>query len=231
MADKSSRAAAGGVLRRAYPAKFEIRAQAGTKVKVRGYATVYEEPYEMWDMFGSYSEVVGEGAGKTTLSQDPAVQLLLNHEGLSMAYTRAGTLRLAEDTTGLEVDGDVDTARSDVHDMVLALERGDVDEMSFAFRVTRQSWSPDYDQRRIVEYNIHRGDVSVVNFGANPATDVGLRAQDFDHLDEDAARALYERLGRRLAPVEAPTLTPVGRDLRAALALIQDQDRALARAS
>lgn len=200
MTDKSGRATATKTLRRAYPAKFEVRAKAGSTVGVIGYATVYDHGYEMYDMFGSYTEIVRQGAGKTTLAQDPQVQLLLNHAGLSMAYTRAKTLALTEDSTGLHVDADVDTARSDVRDMVSALERGDVDEMSFAFRVTRQEWSPDFEQRDIIEYNIHRGDVSVVNFGANDATDVGLRAQDFDALDESAARALYERLGRRLNP-------------------------------
>jgi hypothetical protein len=76
--------------------------------------------------------------------------------------------------------------------------------MSFAFRVTRQQWSPDYDQRDILEVDLHRGDVSVVNFGANPATSVGaMRAADFDRLDEADARALYERLQRRFQPVEA----------------------------
>jgi phage head maturation protease len=53
-----------------------------------------------------------------------------------------------------------------------------LDEMSFAFRVTRQEWSPDWMQRDILEYNINRGDVSVVTYGANPATSVALRSED-----------------------------------------------------
>jgi HK97 family phage prohead protease len=100
------------------------------------------------------------------------VQWLLNHGGLSMAYTRAGTLRLAEDSTGLQASRRPQHRRTDVQDMVLAIERGNVDEMSFAFRVPagKSIWSPDYDQRDILEVDIHRGDVSTVNFGANPNT-------------------------------------------------------------
>jgi phage head maturation protease len=80
--------------------------------------------------------------------------------------------------------------------------------MSFAFRVTRQQWSPDYDQRDILEVDLHRGDVSVVNFGANPATSVGaVRAADFDRLEEADAKALYERLQRRFQPAEAEPQT------------------------
>jgi hypothetical protein len=50
------------------------------------------------------------------------------------------------------------------------MDRGDLDEMSFAFRVTRQEWSPDYSQRDITEVNLNKGDVSIVNYGANPHT-------------------------------------------------------------
>lgn len=207
MADKSERASGSGQLRRAFPVTLEVRAKKGaTGVStIEGYASVTESPYEMWDMFGPYSEVLRVGAFAKTLAETPQVQLLLNHSGLSMAYTQAGTLRLSEDSTGLHMEADVNTKRSDVSDMLLALEEGSVDEMSFAFRVTRQMWSPDYDQRDIIEVDLHRGDVSVVNFGANPATSVGaMRAADFDRLGDDDARALMELLQRRLAPPVVP---------------------------
>lgn len=205
-ADKAARATLAGTVRRAYKTKFEIRTKAGGAVELDGYASVYESPYQMWDWYGEYSEVVRAGAGKKTLAENPDVQLLLNHGGLSMAYTRAGRLKLAEDTTGLHIGAEVNTNRSDVRDMVTAIEDGDVDEMSFAFRVTRQLWSPDYDERAIIEYDIHRGDVSVVNYGANPATSVeaAMRAQDFDRLSDADALALYERLGKRINSAPKP---------------------------
>jgi HK97 family phage prohead protease len=211
MTDKSARAAVTGIVRRAYPVQLEARAKDGASgvSTVSGYASVVEEPYEMWDFLGSYAEVVRTGAFTKTLSETPQVQLLLNHGGLAMAYTKAGTLRLSEDSTGLHMEADVTAARSDVQDMLLALEDGSVDEMSFAFRVTRQMWSPDYDQRDILEVDLHRGDVSVVNFGANPATSVqpALRAADFDKLGDDDAKALLERLQRRLSPPAVPEPT------------------------
>jgi hypothetical protein len=166
----SDRAEVTGTVRRAYPVALEVRAKPGGVTGVEGYASVVEQPFEMWDFFGSYSEVVRTGAFSKTLSENPAVQLLLNHNGLSMAYTKAGTLRLAEDSTGLHMAADLNPTRSDVRDMLTALEDGAVDEMSFAFRVVRQQWSPDYDQRDILEVNLNKGDVSVVNYGANPHT-------------------------------------------------------------
>lgn len=202
---KQDRAAKRGVERHNYPVELEVRraAHAGGGATVEGYASVTENVFRMWDAFGEYGEVVRTGSFKKTLTESPQVQLLLNHGGLSMAYTRAGTLRLAEDSTGLHMSADVNPIRNDVKDMLTALEDRAVDEMSFAFRVTRQEWSPDFDQRDILEVDLHRGDVSVVNFGANPATSVAMRAQDLDLLPEDEARALYERLGRRLTPADA----------------------------
>jgi HK97 family phage prohead protease len=199
---KADRAKVSGTERRLYPVQLEVRAQGDGTATIEGYASVTEQPYEMWDWLGSYTEIVRAGAFTKTLSENPQVQLLLNHGGLSMAYTRAGTLRLAEDTTGLHMGADLNTGRSDVGDMVHAIRDGNVDEMSFAFRVPagKSQWSPDFDQRDILEVDIHRGDVSVVNFGANPATSVMARGADFDRLDEAAARELYERLGRRLEP-------------------------------
>jgi hypothetical protein len=56
------------------------------------------------------------------------------------------------------------------------MRRGDVDEMSFAFRVTKNSWNSDYSERNIEAVNLHRGDVSIVSFGANPATMAMVRS-------------------------------------------------------
>lgn len=201
MNTKADRAAKRGVERHAYPVRLEVRAgTAGAPTTVEGYASVTDEVFDMWDMFGAYGEVVRPGAFTKTLTETPQVQLLLNHGGLAMAYTKAGTLRLAEDSTGLHMSADVNPARGDVLDMLTAISDGDVDEMSFAFRVTRQQWSPDYDQRDILEIDLHRGDVSVVNFGANPATSVVLRTQDLDLLGDGDARALLARLQHRFTP-------------------------------
>lgn len=209
MSDKSERGKARGTERRAYPVKLEVRAGSTSGVStIEGYASVTDTPYLMWDWLGEYTEVVRSGAFAKTLSENPQVQLLLNHGGLSMAYTKASTLRLSEDSTGLHMAADVNTDRSDVRDMVAAIADGAVDEMSFAFRVPagKSQWSPDYDQRDILEVDMHRGDVSVVNFGANDGTAglLGVRSADFDRLDEDSARALYERLGRRFADPPKP---------------------------
>ncbi|MFI5955820.1 HK97 family phage prohead protease [Cryptosporangium sp. NPDC051539] len=223
MAAKSDRGAAKPEARstRAYPVQLEVRAKAGGVSTLTGYASVTEAPYEMWDWLGPYTETVRAGAFAKTLQENPGVQLLLNHGGLSMAYTKAGTLRLSEDTTGLHMEADVNGKRRDVGDMLAAIEDLAVDEMSFAFRITRQRWSPDYEELAVEEVDLHRGDVSVVNFGANPSTSVeSARSFDPGRLSDEAARDLLERLQRRFAPA---THEPAGHDpalSRARLALL-----------
>jgi len=158
----------------------------GDTLTFRGYASVTESPYEIEDMFGPYTEVIRAGAFAKTLSDGADVPFKVNHAGLTLARTKSGTMRLAEDSTGLHVEADLDPASPDVQSLRSAMNRGDVDEMSFAFRVIRQQWSPDYDQRDITEVSLHKGDVSVVNYGANPATTgATLRGLDLSRIMRD----------------------------------------------
>lgn len=144
----------------------------GERLLFTGYATVTESPFTMWDWLGDYTEIVRSGAFTKTLAADPDVIFCLNHDwfGAPMARTKAGTLRLSEDDTGLYTEADIDGSRSDVHQVHSAMDGGELDAMSFAFYVTRQEWSPDFEQRDIQEVDLDGGDTSVVTWPANPAT-------------------------------------------------------------
>lgn len=149
-------------------------------VLVGGVASTTEDPYPMWDMFGEYTEVVGRGAFGQTLLASPLVEFTLNHGaggGLPMAHTRNLTLTLSETDEGLDYEAFVDPSRSDVADMLKALERGDLAEASFKFRIDRGTWSPDWETYRIEQVDLNRGDVSAVNFGANPNASSVLRVE------------------------------------------------------
>jgi HK97 family phage prohead protease len=102
--------------------------------------------------------------------------LVINHAGLPLARTKSGTLRLEPDAVGLRVFAELDASDPDVRALLPKMRRGDVDEMSFAFRVVDDVWTPDYSEREITQVNLHRGDVSVVTFGANPHTMAMVRA-------------------------------------------------------
>jgi HK97 family phage prohead protease len=155
----------------------ELR-QAGSTLTLNGYASVIDAPYDLYGgpAVGGWSEIVVAGAFDKTLRENPDVQLLVNHTGLPLARTKSGTMRLSADQVGLKVAAELDPTDPDVAALRPKMARGDIDEMSFAFRVLRQEWDEDYTERRLLEISLHRGDVSVVNYGANPATSATLRA-------------------------------------------------------
>lgn len=191
--------------------------------KLSGYASTVERGYQMHDMFGPYTEVVSASAFDDTLRADPDVVFLENHTGRAMARTGAGTLTLSADATGLLSEALLNPTRTDVADLVAAIGDGAVTEMSFAFRITDGTWSPDYTEYRINSVDLDRGDVSAVTYGANPHTSIEARAAafmaDIDSMGEEQARAALARLAARFditRTAEAPSQVAY---LRAALEL------------
>jgi hypothetical protein len=84
-------------------------------------------------------------------------------------------MSLASDEIGLYMHTPrLDPRSPDVASLASALERGDVDEMSFAFRTLRDTWNDDWTVRNIHEVMLF--DVSAVTYPANPATVIKLRA-------------------------------------------------------
>ncbi len=169
----------GQLARVSVPSKLELRSSESGSLVFEGWASAYESPYEMYDYFGPYTEVVSRGAGTKSLNRaDLDVPLVLAHDQLRrIARTTNGTLALDEDERGLHVLApDLDPDDADVAYIAPKLRSGLINEMSFAFRIIRGVWSPDYTEYRIDEYDIHRGDAAIVGFGANPSTAAGLRS-------------------------------------------------------
>jgi HK97 family phage prohead protease len=145
------------------------QAEDGT-MRLRGYAAVFNEA----SVPLPFIETIAPGAFRKTLSETPDVRLLINHEGLPLARTKNGTLTLTEDDRGLYMDATIaDT--SEGRDLYKLVERGDVDQMSFAFRVIRQKYNEDRTQRTLTEVSLADGDVSVVTYPAYPTTSVEAR--------------------------------------------------------
>jgi HK97 family phage prohead protease len=131
-------------------------------------------------MFGPFAETIMPGAFRDSLAKGADVPFKINHEGMTLARTKSGTMRLAEDSHGLHVEADLDPSNPHVQALRSAMKRHDIDEMSFAFYVTDDTWSSDWTQRTIHAVDIDKGDVSAVNYGANPFTaGAQLRSADF----------------------------------------------------
>jgi uncharacterized protein len=183
---------------RSFTVTAQLRAGDNGVTTLDGYASVTGSPYSVRDFLGDYDETIERGAFKKTLAENADVRLLLNHDGLPLARTSAGTMTLAEDDRGLRVLADLDRRSNTTNDVAVAMERGDLTEMSFAFAATRQEWNADYTQRSIREVKLF--DVSVVTYPANPATTAKLRAADLDEMSDDDLRELVARAQKRLVP-------------------------------
>jgi len=155
---------------------FEVRKTQGSEYLVEGYASLFDVEYPVMGgpLSGGWTEVVDERAFDVTLRSTPDVHFLINHAGRSLARTKSGTLTVSSDQKGLLTEARIDRRTQDGHDLEIMLERGDLDEMSIGFRTVRQQWSDDYEVRRLLEVNLDKGDVSVVNNGANDRTHIRL---------------------------------------------------------
>lgn len=192
-------------------ADVELRMDGETPV-LEGYALVYEFRYDVagGPDAGGFTEVIARGAAAKSAGEAD-VRLLVNHDGMPLARSRRGegTLTLASDDIGLKVRAELDPANPKVQELRSAMNRGDLDQMSFAFRIPkgegRQEWSSDYSLRTIREVQLF--DVSVVTYPANPATVAKLRNDEApaeEATDEvvdtcrslDVARAQADRLRR-----------------------------------
>jgi HK97 family phage prohead protease len=184
--------------RRALPAgEFEFRASETNpnSVHFEGYASVFGNGYDVYGgpTRGGWTETVDPHAFDVTLKSNPDVVFLVNHDGLPLARTRSGTLHLSADKHGLFVDTDLDTTDPHVQSLAVKMRRGDLDQMSFGFVTKSDYWSDDETKRTLLEVSLHQGDVSVVTFPANPATDAELnmlRALEYvSGLDEEKVLA------------------------------------------
>jgi len=180
-----------GCERRTYTSTLEARDGTGLEFRLEGWASVVDQAYDM----GSYDEVIARGAFQDSLAKRPDVQLLVNHEDLPLARTtippgQPGHLSLSEDYRGLHVSAQLDRNDPDAVTLVNKIRSGLLDQMSFAFKVTKQTWSDDGSLRTIQAVDIDRGDVSVVNFGASPTTSVDARSRG----QRDAGNLNYYRL-------------------------------------
>jgi HK97 family phage prohead protease len=149
---------------------IEARQADDGTMRMAGYAAVFNEA----SLPLPFIEKIAPGAFTKTLQETPDVRLLTNHEGLPMARTKNGTMRLYEDETGLYFEAELANTQ-EARDLYTLVERGDVDQMSFAFRVIRQNWSKDRTERTLTEVSLADGDVSIVTYPAYPATSVEAR--------------------------------------------------------
>jgi HK97 family phage prohead protease len=162
--------------------------QEGEGSTLYGYAAVFDSPSEPMP----FVEYVKRGAFAKTLERGADVRLLIDHEGVPLARTTSGTLRLQEDDHGLAVVADLDPNNPDAMRVMSALKRGDLSQMSFAFRTVADSFSDDRMVRELREVELF--DVSVVTFPAYERTVAEIRSRQLQQ-DESSDNLGHQSVG------------------------------------
>jgi uncharacterized protein len=152
----------------------EIRADEESR-KIIGYAAVFDS---MSGNLGGFREKIDRGAfAKALMKSD--VRALINHDSnYVLGRAKANTLRMTEDERGLKIEIDPPATQA-ANDLLLSISRGDIDQMSFAFRLGKDSWEERNGEtiRTIHEFD-EIYDVSVVTYPAYEETTVALRSMD-----------------------------------------------------
>lgn len=153
---------------------IEIREDDGER-RISGYAAVFNR---LSENLGGFREQISPGAFDTVMRDD--VRALFNHEPhLILGRTTADTLQLSLDGTGLRFRIDPPDTQY-ARDLVKSIERRDITQSSFAFRVEDDIWDED-DEGRMVRTirQFHRlYDISPVTYPAYPDTYVATRSRD-----------------------------------------------------
>lgn len=176
--------------------KAEVREGEEKDFIVEGYATTFGDTYELYrERQYIVKENVDKDAFKNADMSDVVFQI--NHEGRVYARTRNGSVQLDMDEHGLHhrTDLGLTTSSREVYEDI---DAGLYDRMSFAFTVTKDSYTEEELEngdviltRSILEVG-KVYDISVVDFPANPYTDISARSKD--RIDGEIKRFEAERL-------------------------------------
>lgn len=192
------------------------------KRTVRGYAAKFGVRSEnLGGKNWQFYETIERGAFDDVMEND--VRALFNHDAnLILARSKGGkgTLRMGVDETGLWYEFDAPATRAG-DDLLVSLERGDVDQSSFAFTVDRdgQVWTERTENEvTVAERTIKKVkrlyDVSPVTYPAYADTSVAVRSLEEAKAGEAEAAKQTETEQRETSAPAEPLFTDSDRDRR-----------------
>lgn len=171
---------------RAFTATFRAKDEGeGSKGIIEGTPIVFNQDTRISDWDGEYIERIEPTALKNADMKD--VRLFVNHDINKIALARSkngnenSTMRFDIDDEGVNIVAQLDVENNaEAKSLYSAIQRGDMDGMSFMFRISKDEWSDlesDLPTRTIKEISIVH-EVSVVNFPAYPQTSVNARSSE-----------------------------------------------------
>ena len=152
----------------------EMRIEGDTTPKIRGYAAIFNT---MSDDLGWFREIIHPGAFKKTINDGADVRSLFNHDpNFVIGRRKSATLMLKEDEHGLYTESIPNPDVSWAKDLTATIKRGDVDQMSFAFKTVKDDWRTENEEKIREIFEVKLFDVSVVTYPAYIQTSAQVRA-------------------------------------------------------
>lgn len=202
---------------------FERRADGDGEKTVSGYATTFNQPYELYrDTWDGVIYIVREQVDREAFADTDMSDVIMqyNHEGRVFARTSNGTLELDPDEHGLHIRanlGGTELGRQ----LFEEIEGGYTTKMSFGFRVGKDKRERTEEQdaetgvttitvlRTILSFS-KLYDVSAVSLPANDATSISAR--DFSEgVIEEIKQELLAREQRERQKKKIKILTEVNK--------------------
>lgn len=148
-----------------------------------GTPIVFDQPT---DIGGMWEETIERGAVSQDILKD--VAFFYNHDlnTKPICRTRNGKLKLTVTDKGVDMEAHVNRERQDVNDLYIAIKDGDIDGMSFMFRVEEDEWkdlNTEYPKRTIKKIGYIQ-EVSAVNYPAYQGTNINARSSGLDSKEE-----------------------------------------------
>jgi HK97 family phage prohead protease len=163
--------------RRFVPAtEMRIAKEADVR-KLVGHASVFNSASQ--DL-GGFTEIIAPGAFKEAIPRSDIRSLFNHNPDYVLGRMKAGTLSVSEDKIGLYSETtppDTNFAR----DLLVSIDRGDIDQMSFAFSVAKNGdewvFTDETCTRTIFKFE-QLYDVSPVTYPAYTDTSVAVRSRE-----------------------------------------------------
>lgn len=161
---------------------------------VRGYASVFNHPYTLYE---DRDMVIQEQVSETAFNDADMGDVILqyNHEGRVFARTKNGTLTVTPDKKGLAIQADLGgtTIGEQLYEEIRG---GYTTQMSYGYTVNGAEWSKrELEDGRILELRTITSidkvyDVSAVSIPANDATSISVRNLSDGVIEEIKAERL-----------------------------------------
>ncbi|MGP4038338.1 HK97 family phage prohead protease [Gracilibacillus sp. D59] len=174
-------------------AKLKTRAEEGESPKITGYAAVFNSKTTIGDFF---EEIIEPGAFSQALSENNDVRALFNHNWDNvLGRSKSGTLSLEEDDRGLKFEIELPNT-SLGRDLAESMERGDINQCSFGFFATEETWDYSVEPALRTIHEVELFEISIVSIPAYDDTEAALvRSKEIDEKVEKRIKLINKIKG------------------------------------